>query len=155
VGREFSLRSDVGIVELIAGDALLMDAVQKDEESGVDVLGVARRHNNPVALLTSRGLDLLLRGFREHYDCVVIDTPPVLGMADAAALSHAVDAVVVVFRWERTKQDAARAALKELQDASANIVGAVLNQVKMKKHAYCGYGDAGQYYPKFSRYYCN
>jgi Mrp family chromosome partitioning ATPase len=60
-----------------------------------------------------------------------------------------------VFRWERTKQDAARAALKELQDVSANIVGAVLNQVNMKKHAYCGYGDAGQYYNEFSRCYRN
>ena len=155
VGREFNLRSDVGVVELIAGNALLVDAVQKDEESGVDVLGVARRHDNPVALLTSRRLDLVLQELREHYDCVVIDTPPVLGMADATALSHAVDAIVVVFRWERTKQDAARAALKELQDVSAKIVGAVLNQVNMKKHAYCGYGDAGQYYLEFSRFYRN
>jgi succinoglycan biosynthesis transport protein ExoP len=155
VGREFSLRSDVGVVELIAGEALLVDAVQRDEESGVDVLGVARRHNNPVALLTSRRLDLLLQELREHYDCVVIDMPPVLGIADATALSQAVDAVVIVLRWERTKRDAARAALKELEDVSANIVGAVLNQVNMKKHAYYGYGDAGQYYGQFSRCYRN
>jgi Mrp family chromosome partitioning ATPase len=45
--------------------------------------------------------------------------------------------------------------VKELQDLSANIVGVVLNQVKMKKHAYCGYGDAGQYYLKYSRLYRN
>jgi polysaccharide biosynthesis transport protein len=155
VGREFSLRSDAGIVELIAGEASFVDALQKDEKSGVDVLGVARRHNNPVALLMSERLHLLLQEFRQQYDFVVIDTPPVLGMADATALSQVVDAVVIVFRWERTKLDAARAALKELEHVSANVIGAVLNQVNMKKHAHCGYGDAGQYYVEFSRCYSN
>lgn len=86
---------------------------------------------------------------------IVVDTPPVLGIADAKMLARSVDAVLFVIRWERTKRDAARSALEEFTDVSDNVVGAVLNNVDMRRHSYYAYGDSGQYYLKYSRYYQN
>ena len=82
---------------------------------------------------------------------MIIDTPPVLGLPDVKALSPAADAIVFVVRWDRTKRDAAAAALKQLADVSAQVSGVVLNQVDMKKHASYAYGDAGQYYLEYGK----
>jgi polysaccharide biosynthesis transport protein len=153
VGGFFGLELATGITEFLSGDAYFEDVVQKNEDTGVDVLAVAKVHDNPTALLVSDRLQLLLREARTRYDRIIIDSPPVLGVADAKIVAPAVDAVLFVIRWERTKRDAAQAALKELGDVSANVVGAVLNNVDMKRHAHYAYGDAGQYYMNYSRYY--
>ena len=95
----------------------------------------------------------MLRAARECYDYVLIDTPPVLGLPDVKALSSLADAIVFVVRWDRTKRDAATAALKQLADVGAKVSGVVLNQVDIKRHASCAYGDAAQYYVEYSRCY--
>ena len=79
---------------------------------------------------------------------MIIDAPPVLGLPDVLALSGAADAILFVVRWDRTRRDAAAAALKQLADVSAEVAGVVLNQVEMKRHASYAYGDAGQYYSR-------
>jgi polysaccharide biosynthesis transport protein len=153
VAKELGLAPLVGIVELLEGDVPFEQAVQHDEDSEVDVLLAARRHANPSSLLTSPRLLALLGHLEARFDCVIIDTPPVLGVPDAKTLARLADAVVLVVRWDRTKRDAAQAALREIQHFSAHLAGAVLNQVDMKRHAKYSYGDAGQYYTKYSIYY--
>ena len=76
-----------------------------------------------------------------------------LGLPDVKALSPAADAIVFVVQWDRTRRDAAAAALKQLADVSAQVSGVVLTQVDMKKHASYAYGDAAQYYLKYSKCY--
>ncbi len=155
VAKELGLQPLVGIVELLEGDVPFEQAVQHDEASGVDVLLVARSRTNPSSLLTSPRLVALLGHLEARFDCVIIDTPPVLGVPDAKTLARLADAVVLVVRWHRTKRDAAQAALREIQHFSAQVAGAVLNQVNMKRHARSSYGDAGQYYMKYNIYYQN
>ena len=93
----------------------------------------------------------VLREARARYDYVIIDTPPVLGLPDVKALSPAADAIVFVAQWDRTRRDAAVAALKQLTDVSAELSGVVLNQVDMRKHASYAYGDAAQYYLEYGK----
>lgn len=155
VGGEFDLREKSrGILAILAGQASLREAVHADEASGVDVLAVGESHNDRTALLTSR-LGAILAEARVQYDFVVIDTPPVLPAAEAKVLSPLVDAVMFVVAWDRTKRDAAQAAIKELRTTAATIAGAVLNQVDLRKHAKYHYGDAYQYYRNYQHYYSN
>jgi polysaccharide biosynthesis transport protein len=77
----------------------------------------------------------------------------VLGLPDVKALSPVADAIVFVVHWDRTRRDAAAAALKQLADVAAPVAGVVLNQVDMKRHASYAYGDAAQYYVEYSRCY--
>ena len=95
----------------------------------------------------------MLRAARERYDTVVLDAPPVLGLPDVKALSPASDAILFVVQWDQTARDAAAAALRQLADVSAKVAGVVLNQVDMRKHASYAYGDAAQYYRKYSKSY--
>ena len=154
VGRRLGLPAEIGVLELIADDSRqFRDVVQSHTDSGVDVLPVAQGHRSPVPFLAADRLQLLLEEARGIYDCIIVDTPPVLGVADVKVLARCVDAVLFVIRWQSTKRDAAQSALKELSDVSANVVGAAFNNVDMRRHAYYAYGDAGQYFSKYSRYY--
>ena len=153
VAREFKLAPRADLLAVLAGSVTLEDAVVQDPDSGVDLLAASDDHGNPITLLTSERLMTVLREARERYDYVIIDTPPVLGLPDVKALSPAADAIVFVVQWDRTRRDAAAAALKQLADVSAEVAGVVLNQVDMKKHASYGYGDAAQYYLEYSKCY--
>jgi polysaccharide biosynthesis transport protein len=153
VAREFGHRPHGGVVEVITGDQSLDQALISDEATGIDILPVRSSPADTTALLTSQRIRALLGELRQRYDFVVLDSPPLLAVTDARLLALHTDATVFVVRWERTKVDAAAAALKVLRDAGARIAGAVLTQVNLKRHARGRYGDAVQYYRENSRYY--
>jgi capsular exopolysaccharide synthesis family protein len=153
VARKFKARPPADALGVLAGAVAFEEAVVRDLHSGVDLLAAGEGHENPITLLTSGRLLALLRKARELYDHVIIDAPPVLGLPDVLALSGAADAILFVVRWDRTRRDAAAAALKQLADVSAEVAGVVLNQVEMKRHASYAYGDAGQYYSQYGKCY--
>jgi succinoglycan biosynthesis transport protein ExoP len=153
VAREFMAAPQADLLAVLAGTARIEDAIVRDPGSGVALLAAGRDHRNPITQLTSKRLKAVLRAARECYDCVIIDTPPVLGLPDVKALSPVADAIVFVVHWDRTRRDAAAAALKQLADVSAPVAGVVLNQVDMKRHASYAYGDAAQYYVEYGRCY--
>jgi len=153
VATEFDAEPQADMLAVLAGTVVLEDAILRDPDSGVDLLAAGAGHGNPITLLTSLRLATVLREARERYDCVILDTPPVLGLPDVHALSPAADAILFVVRWDRTTRDAVAAALRQLADVSANLAGVVLNQVDMKKHASYAYGDAAQYYLKYGESY--
>jgi capsular exopolysaccharide synthesis family protein len=155
IAREFGVRPACGVGEVIANGRSLDDALVTDDPSGLDLLPAVASSNDPARLIASQRLRWLLDELRERYDCIVLDSPPLLGPADAEILSLYADATLFVVRWERTKQDAASAAVKGLRDLSANIAGAVLTQVDLKRHARYRYGDAVQYSDECRKYYIN
>ena len=153
VAREFGYRPPGGVVEVITGDQRLDEALIINEATGIHILPVRSSPADTTALLTTQRIRALLGELRQRYDLVVLDLPPLLAVTDARLLALHTDATVFVVRWERTKVDAAAAALKVLRDAGARIAGAVLTQVHLKKHSRFRYGDGVQYYASYSGYY--
>jgi Mrp family chromosome partitioning ATPase len=72
----------------------------------------------------------------EHFTWVIIDTPPVLALADAPLLASRASAIVMVVGCGKTRARAARLALEELRKVGANVIGAVLNNANSKHHPY-------------------
>ena len=85
-------------------------------------------------------LERLLRHFRNTFDAVLIDTPPVLGIADARIFGRLSDVVVFVLRAAATTRDEASAALSNFQDDGTPVIGTVLNHWNPKHFSY---GDVG------------
>jgi Mrp family chromosome partitioning ATPase len=73
---------------------------------------------------------------RQQFDWIIIDAPPVMAVTDAAILSNSATGVVFVVGAEMTSRRNASAAVEHLQAARAKFIGAVLNRVDLKRHAY-------------------
>lgn len=86
----------------------------------------------------------------QHFDFVVIDTPPVMAVTDSSIVAHVATGVVYVVGAEMTSRHAAQRSLEQLEQAKAKFVGGILNRVDLQHHAYYN----SQYYRReFSDYY--
>ena len=151
--KTLSVEPANGIVELLGGEVTFEDTMVHHKASGIDLVLVRRRPTNPAALMESRKLKAFVDEAREAYDYVIIDTPPVLGVNDALLLCPLADAVVFVAQWAETKHQLAFNAVQALRGARAKLLGVVLTKVDVKKHKRYGYGDAGEYYGTYTKYY--
>jgi exopolysaccharide transport family protein len=155
IHRDLDLKPATGFVELMAGEASLEDVIVHDEETGIDLLPIKKQTANPTDILGSQKMRSLLAELRASYDFVVIDSAPLLGVTDSKVAALLADKVLFVAKWEKTNVETARNGLQHLLEIKAPVAGAVLTQVDIKRHAMYGYGDVGQYYGKYQRYYVN
>jgi hypothetical protein len=105
------------------------------------------RPDDPLRPFVSGQVPRLLGQLRDSYDCVVIDSPPLLAVAEARLLTAMADKVVLVVKWGSTRRAMARDASNLLRDLGllsenrSGFVGAVLTQIDLKKYAQYRYGD--------------
>jgi succinoglycan biosynthesis transport protein ExoP len=155
VNRLLRTEPTVGLIEVLSGEATLQQAVTVDSETGVHYLPLAKSAFTPKDVFGSIAMDRLLADLRGRYDLVVLDTAPVLPVADTRVLAPKADAVVFLTRWRKTPQHAVEAAFRLLSGTGAHIAGVGLTQVDMKQQAKYGYGDPGYYYGEYKKYYVN
>ena len=139
----------------LTGEASLDECLKIDPLSGLAVLGtrdVPSSAHNP---LTEAKVRELFDNLRERFDIVIVDTAPILGVAEGRILASAADRVLVITRWKKTSMRAVEAAVMMLVDAKAKITGLALSQVNIRKYASTGDGDVYAYTKKFRGYYQN
>jgi protein-tyrosine kinase len=103
----------------------LADVVRRVDGIDLSIVFAGARHPRPFTLLSSPRLDGLLTELRERYDYVLIDTPPIVAVADARALSRSSDGVLMVVRAHQTPRKMVMKALRLLGDSA--VLGLVLN----------------------------
>jgi succinoglycan biosynthesis transport protein ExoP len=103
---------------------------------------------NTSGLLSSPGMDQLLRAARSHYDYIVLDFAPMLPVVDVRAAAHLVDGFVLVAEWGKTPLDAITEAVSLSSAVRTRMLGSILNKVDMKQMR--RYGDYdGKYYTQY------
>lgn len=135
----FGLPEDVGLTNVLLGQLSLDQALQSGHDGSVAVLGRGLEPPNPADLLTIPALGAVLRRLAERYDVVLLDTPPVLPLADAAILSHRCDGVILVVRADRTTSRHVLEASERLRDATARHLGTVLTMARVDPDRYRAY----------------
>lgn len=143
------------LLNLLSGKSTLEQAIHIDEATGLAVLGSSEGPADGHDPLSNENLVRLLRQLKTEYDLVVIDTAPVLGVADARAVASLADAVLMIVRWGKTPPRAAEAAVEILDEAKSNIAGVCLTQVDIQKYASTGNEDVYGYHKSFVGYYQN
>jgi len=144
----------LGLSDYLSGQAELTEVLQTDSRSGLHFITAGTRAPNPVDLLGSKEMKKLLALLVESYDIVVLDTPPLLPVSDGLVLMRAVDRVMFIIRWEKTRRETALAGLKMLLETGGDLAGIVLAQVDVKKHSQYDYSDSGYYYKgHYKEYY--
>jgi len=137
---------------LLDGSMPLAKAVTRVPGTQVDVLAAGNKLDD-VEGFRGEGFAQLLELVKQHYDFILIDTPPVLAVSDAIQISRLAESVVVVTRWRRTSRFAASAAVESLRDAGAPLAGVVLNAVNLKTQSLYAKDDALSFYSATRAYY--
>ena len=145
----------IGLVEVIEGSATLDDVVVVDERTGVHYLPLAQGKLTASDVFGGVAMDALLADLRQRYDFIILDTAPLLALADARTLAAKCDAVVLLCRWRKTPKDALKSALRLLVSSGAPLAGVALTQVDVRKQSAHGYGDSSYYYREAQAYYAS
>lgn len=119
--------------------------VVETDTPGLFFIPAGPKPPNPAELISGRAIQTLLKYLSESYDQIIIDTPPVLGLADAPRWSSVVDATMFIIEANRSQRGAIEGALRRLASARANIIGAVLAKFDARE-ADPGYSYLGDYY---------
>lgn len=155
IQRELGVAPTAGFVEFMAGEKTLEEVIQHDEASGLYYFPIKKQPANPTDLISSQKMKQLTALLRDSFDYVVIDSAPLVGVTDTKVAALLADKVIFATQWDKTTKDTALSGLAHLHEVKASIAGVVLTQVDVNKHAQYGYGDVGQYYGKYQKYYVN
>ncbi|MEE9380422.1 MAG: polysaccharide biosynthesis tyrosine autokinase [Hyphomonadaceae bacterium] len=145
------IEPDTGFIEHLFGEVSLEDAIYIDEETGLHVLPLSEARNTPRDVFGSRAFDALLAKLKEEYEFIVIDTGPILMMAESRVVASKVDQVIVAAKWRSTSRNSLNQTLSILKEFNANIAGVVLTFVDVRRQGRHGYGNAS--YKSYSKYY--
>lgn len=147
----FGEQQQPGLANILTGKTTAHD-VRKTRIPGLWFMPAGSLSQNPADLLGSERLEKLIVYLRQHFDWIVIDSPPILAVTDAALISQVVSGVLVVVDCGRTPREVASAAVDRLEAVRAPLLGAMLNRVAFDadEDAYLAYyhREIGTYSPE-------
>jgi len=135
----FGMDKEPGLSQLILGYNGVEEVIRPSGVENLSIISSGTPPPNPSELLGSERMMVVLRDLREHFDLVVLDTPPVLLAPEASVLAAGADGVVLVVRAGVTQRAAAQDASQQLHTVGANLVGTVLNDPDAKLPGYSSY----------------
>jgi capsular exopolysaccharide synthesis family protein len=124
------LDNAVGLSTVLTGKIELDRALQSDTLGGFDVLAGGRTPPRPNEMLASRRAASLIGELRQRYEFVIIDSPPILPVADAVNLGTHADGAIVVCRWASTSRADVVSAVAALRAVSVPVVGTILSRAR-------------------------
>ncbi|HEY9426256.1 MAG TPA: polysaccharide biosynthesis tyrosine autokinase [Gemmatimonadaceae bacterium] len=142
----FRVPREPGLTELLSGDGIVAGTGRRTNIEGLSLITAGALPPDPSELVGSSRMRDMLTRFAESFDVVVIDSPPVLPVADAAILATMADGALLVVRAGATNRKAAQLAVQQLEDVDARVLGVVLNDPKAQVPLYDQYGYYSSYY---------
>ncbi|MFC5947907.1 polysaccharide biosynthesis tyrosine autokinase [Pseudonocardia lutea] len=140
VSSLFGLDGSIGLTSVLTGQVPLNHAIQ-NWAGRFDILGSGSLPPNPSELLGSQQMQKLIEDMRNHYDVVLLDTPPLLPVTDAAALAPATDGVILVVRFNKTTRQQVGTAAETLNGIGVPLLGSVMSMAPSSgPRAYSYYG---------------
>ena len=136
IHRKFRLSNSNGLSEILVSEKIDPSAIKSYNEN-LDITTSGHMPPNPVEALASDKMCNFLEELKKDYDYVILDTPPVLFVSDAQVLSTKADGTILVAKINKTKRNEIKEAYLRLKSVNANVIGTVLNGVKLEsKYSY-------------------
>jgi capsular exopolysaccharide synthesis family protein len=150
IEEQLGLVAGPGLSDVLTGQRTIDASLRSLKGTALAVLCAGPCPPNPPELLSSPRYRELMSTLRGKYDWIVVDSPPVMAVADAALLAREATGVVFVIGAEMSSIETVREAVDELAEANATILGAVLNRVDLERN---GFYYSKYYTPDYEHYY--
>lgn len=146
--RNLTNRLEAGLVEVLRGEAPLEKALIRDSASNAMLLPQREATGNDYDIIGSEAMRSLIGDLSSRFDLVILDSAPVLPVAETRAVAAMADATLLVVRWRKTPAVATKMALHQLAQNDVKVVGATLTKVDVRKKS--GVGDEIYYYTAYA-----
>jgi succinoglycan biosynthesis transport protein ExoP len=146
LGRLLDVPAGPGLVDVLAGEIDLEEALSTVQAGGFHFLSAGSPGRDPSRVLKSNRFSEILARARQSYDLIIIDTPPVLPVADALIIGRWVDGAVMAARFDASRLPLVERANRQLALAGIPVLGVVVNGVKGQDAAYGNYAYNYSYY---------
>lgn len=146
-GRFKIKRKINGLTNYLSGGNPIEDIIFETDVENLHIIPAGAVPPNPTALLQNQNFDIMLKVFRDYYDYVILDTPPIGMVVDAAIVAQKCDGMILLVESGKNKRKAVERA-KEQIEKSGKFVGIVINKYDVKTESYgsyVGYGGYGGY----------
>jgi len=144
IHKAFKMAGGRGLVSYLTGQQEWEAVVHPSPVENLDLVICGPIPPNPAELLSSERLRAFLRQALQRYHFVLLDSPPLLHVADARILAALVEGVVLVVQGGTTPRELVQRAYVYARDVGANVIGAVLNNLDIRSDDY--------YYGRYYRY---
>lgn len=157
IHKIFSYKNTEGLSNLIAGQKTENEVIRKFETgngNSLDIITAGTLPPNPIDLLSSNRMKDLIIGWREKYDYVLIDMPPLQEVSDALTVSDVINGYVIVVRSQYSDIREIRNLCRTISEKNAKIFGYVLTDIDSDRGGYYYYSKYYSYsrYSKYSKY---
>lgn len=149
--RMVGISPKIGFIEHLFGAGSLEEAIHRDTKSTLDILPLSKTGHTPHDVFGTRAFDELLEELKKHYDSILIDTGPLLLMAEARIVAGKADKTILIVRWRHTSRGAARQSLNLLKNFNADLLGVALNMVNLTSRRH--HKDPSASNKAYSKYY--
>ncbi len=152
MSRSLCPRASIGVIEVAAGQARLDQAVLVDRATGLAILPSPPRKRvaGTSEFVFSDAMSNMLEHLRQHFDYVIVDSPPLVPLVDARALAECADSVVLTIRWDSTPQDVVAQALETLAPVYDRVIGTVLTRVDLQRLRFYDFYRSSSYLTPYS-----
>lgn len=155
LGERLELEGKMGLSDVLIGEARLEEALRSDPHSPMKVLTGGTRPDEAFGLGAGPRFAEIVALARQHFDLILLDSPPLSAVADAKLFAAQADIVLYVIEWHRTRQALVERTLIDLRRLNPPPLAAILNKVDLKEHARLARHETGFGYPELRAYYAD
>lgn len=130
------IKSDHGMSDLLSQNATIADVTQTTEYENISFISSGAIPPNPAELLASENTVDVLRQLESDYDIVLVDSAPVLGLADAVVIGSIAETIIFVVEANRNQTSTVRSAIHRLIQGGGKLTGVLLNKFDAKESGY-------------------
>jgi len=141
--KSFGISGSLGLVSYLTGQQDWHAAVRPSGSCGLDVLVCGPVPPNPSELLSSQSMGALIRLANMEYGFIILDSSPMLALADSRILAPLVNGVLLVVKSGTTPREQLMHAQSGIRSVGGNLIGVVLNNVDIRTNGYYNYGPYG------------
>lgn len=149
--KDVAAKHNVGLSNYLSGMVDLKDAISETNYENLHVILCGPKPPNPAELLDTERFRLMLTALKDEYDYIIIDTPPLGSMIDAAIVAAHTDGTIMLIEYNTVDYKKAQMVKEQLEKANARILGVIVNKIPRREYKQYYYHDYDYYYRKNAR----